>query len=138
MFQKPVRYIKSNSTNNKHQGYTWHHASYQTETCYIMMTSSVLSTKTEIHPELLFWYLGVKYMKDQFYLHGYWWSSNSLKWRSEVKSLSRVQLFVSPWPVAYQAPLSLGPSRQEYWSGLPFPSPGNLPNPGIEPRSPTL
>ena len=40
--------------------------------------------------------------------------------------------------VAYQAPLSMGVSRQEYWSGLPFPSPGDLPDPGIEPRSPTL
>ena len=44
----------------------------------------------------------------------------------------------APWMVAYQAPLSIGFSRQEYWSGLPFPSPGDLPNPGIEPRSPTL
>ena len=42
------------------------------------------------------------------------------------------------WTVAYQAPLSMGLSRQEYWSGLPFPSPGDLPNLGIEPRSPTL
>ena len=55
-----------------------------------------------------------------------------------VKSLSHVWLFVTPWMVAYQAPLSIGFSRQEYWSGLPFPSPGDLPNPGIEPRSPTL
>ena len=55
-----------------------------------------------------------------------------------VKSLSRVQLFVDPWTVAYQAPLSMGFSRQEYWSGLPFPSPGDLPDPGIEPRSPAL
>ena len=54
---------------------------------------------------------------------------------SEVKSLSRVQLFVTPWTVAYQASSSMGFSRQEYWSGLPFPSPGDLPNPGIEPRS---
>ena len=45
---------------------------------------------------------------------------------------------VTPWTVARQAPLSLGFSRQEYWSGLPFPSPGDLPNPGIEPRSPAL
>ena len=45
---------------------------------------------------------------------------------------------VTPWTVAYQASLSMGFSRQEYWSGLPFPSPGDLPNPGIEPRSPTL
>ena len=56
----------------------------------------------------------------------------------EVKSLSRVQLYVTPWTVAYQAPLSMGFSRQECWSGLPFPSPGDLPDPGIEPRSPTL
>ena len=55
-----------------------------------------------------------------------------------VKSLSRVQLFVTPWTVAHQAPLSMGFSRQEYWSGLPFPSPGDLPNPGIEPGSPAL
>ena len=58
--------------------------------------------------------------------------------RSEVKSLSRVRLSVTPWTVAHQAPPSMGFSRQEYWSGLPFPSPGDLPDPGIEPRSPTL
>ena len=58
--------------------------------------------------------------------------------RSEMKSLSRVQLFVTPWTVAYQAPLSMEFSRQEYWSGLPFLSPGDLPNPGIEPGSPAL
>ena len=50
--------------------------------------------------------------------------------------LSRVQLFATLWTVARQAPLSMGFSRQEYWSGLPFPSPGDLPNPGIEPGSP--
>ena len=44
----------------------------------------------------------------------------------------------TPWTVARQAPLSMGFSRQEYWSGLPFPSPGDLSNPGIEPRSPAL
>ena len=44
----------------------------------------------------------------------------------------------TPWTAAHQAPLSMGFSRQEYWSGLPFPSPGDLPDPGIEPRSPTL
>ena len=49
-----------------------------------------------------------------------------------VKSLSRVQLFATPWTVACQAPLSMGFSRQEYWNGLPFPSPGDLPNPGIK------
>ena len=57
---------------------------------------------------------------------------------SEVKLLSHVRLFATPWTVAYQAPPSLGFSRQEYWSGLPFPSPGDLSNPGIEPGSPIL
>ena len=55
-----------------------------------------------------------------------------------MKSLSRVRLFATPWTVAYQAPLSMGFSRQEYWSGVPFPSPGDLPNPGIEPGSTAL
>ena len=55
-----------------------------------------------------------------------------------MKSLSRVQLFVTPWTVAYQTPPSMGFPRQEYWSGLPFPSSEDLPNPGIEPGSPTL
>ena len=55
-----------------------------------------------------------------------------------VVSLSRVQLFATPWTVARQAPLSMGFSKQEYWSGLPFPSPGDLPDPGIKPRSPAL
>ena len=52
--------------------------------------------------------------------------------------ISCVQLFATPWTVAHQAPTSMGFSRQEYWSGLPFASPGDLPNPGIEPRSPAL
>ena len=56
----------------------------------------------------------------------------------KVKSLSRVRLFATPWTIAHQAFLSMGLSRQEYWSGLPVPSPGDLPDPGIEPRSPSL
>ena len=56
----------------------------------------------------------------------------------KVKSLSRVRLFETPWTVAYQASPSMGFSRQEYWSGLPFPSPEYLPDPGIEPGSPEL
>ena len=59
----------------------------------------------------------------------------SLKVKVKVKSLSRVRLFTAPWTVAHQAPLSMGFSRQEYWSGWPFPFPGDLPNPGIEPGS---
>ena len=56
----------------------------------------------------------------------------------EGKLLSHVRLFATPWTVTYQASPSIGFSRQEYWSGLPFPSPGDLPDPGIKPRSPTL
>ena len=59
----------------------------------------------------------------------------------KVKSLSCVQLFAIPWTVAHQAPLSMGFSRQEYWTGLPFPSPGDRPDPGIkgiEPGSPAV
>ena len=56
----------------------------------------------------------------------------------KVKSLSPVRFFATPWTVAHQALLSMEFSRQEYWSGMPFPSPGDLPNPGIEPGSPAL
>ena len=52
--------------------------------------------------------------------------------------LSCVQLFVTPWTAACQTPLSMEFSREEYWSGLPFPSPGDLPHPGTEPESPAL
>ena len=55
-----------------------------------------------------------------------------------VKLLSHVQLFATPWTVDCQAPLTIGFSRQGYWSGLPFPSSGGLPDPRIKPRSPTL
>ena len=60
------------------------------------------------------------------------------KWKVKVISLTVFQLLVIPWTVAYQVPPSTEFSRQEYWSGLPFPSPEALPNPGIEPGSPTL
>ena len=56
----------------------------------------------------------------------------------KVKSLSRVQLFATPWTLAYQASPSMGFSRHEYWSVLQFPSPRDLPDPGIEPGSPTF
>ena len=56
----------------------------------------------------------------------------------KVKSLSRVRLFVTPWTVAHEVPPSMEFSRQEYWSGLPFPSPGDSPVSGIEPMSPAL
>ena len=74
------------------------------------------------------------------------WQADSLplshqyiyKVKVKVKSLSRVQLFGTPWALAHQAPPSMGFSRQVYWSGLPFPSPGDLPDPGIEPGSPAF
>ena len=56
----------------------------------------------------------------------------------KMKLLSHVQLFAASWTVAYQAPLFMEFSRQEYWSGLPFPSPGDLPDPGIKPGSSAL
>ena len=59
-------------------------------------------------------------------------------WKWKRCLLSHVQLYVTPWTIDRQAPLSMGFSRQEYWSGYPFPSPGDLPNPGIEPGSPSL
>ena len=62
----------------------------------------------------------------------------SLWWYVVVQSLSYVWVFVTPWTVARQAPLSMGFSRQEYWSVLPFPAPMDLPNPDIEPMSPAL
>ena len=65
--------------------------------------------------------------------------TTKLNERNQVNvSLSRVRLFVTPWTVAHQMPLSIEFFRQEYWSGLPCPPPGDLPNPEIEPRSPTL
>ena len=59
-------------------------------------------------------------------------------WKVKCESLSHVRLFVTPWTVAHQAPLSTEFSRQEYWSGLTFPSPGDLPKPGIKHGSPAL
>ena len=60
----------------------------------------------------------------------------SINWAPKVRQ--ELQLFATPWTIAHQAPLSMGFSRQEYWSGLSFPSPGDLPNPGIEHGSPAL
>ena len=70
----------------------------------------------------------------------------SLKWAGKAvflpealaQLLSHVQLFATPWTVVHHAPLSMWFSRQEYWSGLPFPSPGDPPDPGTEPTSPAL
>ena len=72
-----------------------------------------------------------------FSVHGISQARILEKWKVKVTLLSHVRLFVTPWTVAYQAP-NMGFSRQEYWSGLPFPSPGDLPDPGVEPSSPAL
>ena len=64
--------------------------------------------------------------------------SNAWKWKVNVKSLSHVWPLATPWTAAYQAPPSMGFSRQEYWSWVPLPSPEDLPDPGIKPRSPVL
>ena len=85
--------------------------------------------------------MGVKINKYKFYARKdiYEVLKYIPKYLSEwVKLLSHVQLFVIPWTVAYQAPPSMEFSRQKYWSGLTFPSPGDLPDPGIEPSSPML
>ena len=75
-------------------------------------------------------------MKAPLFIHSL---INSEVWLlHKVKLLSHFRLFATPWTVACQAPLSMGFSIQEYWSGLPFPPPGDLPDPGIEPTSPAL
>ena len=92
-----------------------------------MLKSRDITLPTKVHL--------VKAMVFPVFMYGC--ESWSVK-KSEVKLLSRVQLFVTPWTVACQGSPFLGFSRQEYWSGLPFPSPGDLPHPGIEPKSPAL
>ena len=73
-----------------------------------------------------------------FYIYTHTSTHAFMYMKVKVKSLSHVRLFATPWTAAYQAPPSMGFSRQECWSGLPFPSPGNLLDPGIEPGSPAL
>ena len=85
---------------------------------------------------------GYSYWIGAFYLlpssHTHTHTHTHAHTRVCVLTLSRVQLFATPWTVTHQALWSMGFSRQEYWSGLPFPSPGDLPNPGIKPGCPTL
>ena len=68
----------------------------------------------------------------------FWWWITERSHLIYLHAIKIVQLFATPWTVAHQAPQSMGFFRQEYWSGLPFPSPRDLPDPGIEPRSPAL
>ena len=66
-------------------------------------------------------------------LHGFF-----IAYHACIQSLSHVQLFATPWTVARQTPMSMGFSRQEFWSGLPFSSPGDLSDPGVKPTFPAL
>ena len=88
---------------------------------YVSMVKKIFEWNRKVQ-----WYLLIKWI---VFVLLWWW---------KVKLLSHVWLFVTPCTVAYQAPPSMGFSRQEYWSGVPFPSPGDLPNSGIQPWSPTL
>ena len=65
-------------------------------------------------------------------------ATNYNELESEVRLLSHVRLFMTPWTAAHLAPPSMGFSRQEYWSGVPCPPPGDLPGSGIKPRSPAF
>ena len=76
----------------------------------------------------------LKEKREKFKKIGSEWGSLKVK----VKPLSRIQFFATPRTVTYEALPSMGFSRQKYWNGLPFPSPGDLPNSGIEPTSPSL
>ena len=90
--------------------------------CIIYHKTVKISQKSLIFKKLAFPILELSILKSPY----------------KVESLNCVRLFETPWTVAYRAPPSMGFSRQDYWSGLPFPSPGDLPNPGIEPGSPSL
>ena len=88
-------------------------------------------------------WVGWGYMVNMYTEIKGWALGTSVFWQSKLKrmsvwSLSPVWLFVTPWVAAHQDPLSVGFSRQEYWSGLPFPAPEDLPEPRAEPMSPAL
>ena len=88
------------------------------------------------HPSILAW--EISWTEEPGGLESMWLPKSQTLLLLLLSRFSRVRHLVAPWTAAYQASLSMGFSRQEYWSGLPFPSPGDLPDPGIEPRSPAL
>ena len=87
--------------------------------CFLLVSTCMKSICTSLYSETL-------------------WAEVNLLCETYMRMLSHVQLFVTPWIVAWQVSLSMGLSQQEYWSGLPFPPPGDLPDPGIKPASPAL
>ena len=103
---------------------------------YLLLSASSLKTEWSLHRVFLalVYVLGV----NRVSLRAMTYLSGDVRKKSESVSHSVVSDSAMLRTVARQAPLSMGLSRQEYWSGLPFPSPGNLPNPGIEPGSPAL
>ena len=92
-----------------------------------MVRNSIMNTQYRVFTH--------KYMKLIHWFRHDWLEDHILP---KVKLFSRIWLLATPWTVAHQAPPSMGFSRQEYWSGSPFPSPGDLPYSGIEPGSPAL
>ena len=106
----------------------WGHRESDTTEQLSLSNSAAYTYYTFPHVSDIIWYLSFSA----------WLTLPSMMKWSEVKSLSRVWFFATPWTVTRQAPPSKGFSRQDYWSGLPFPSPGDLPDPGSEPRSPEL
>ena len=116
-----------------------------------------LTNKMAIHSSILFWRIpwreesgGLQSMGSKRVRHD--WATNTFISGGAQKNMKKVRVYMllllshfshvrlsaTPWAIAHQIPLSMEFSRQEYWSGLPFSSPGNLPNPGIEPVSPAL
>ena len=98
--------------------------------CRCIISFTVFLSWLKVYRKLLFHYLSILFRATPLQV--------SEKWKWTDTMLSRVRLFATPWTVAHQAPPPIGFSRQEYWSGLPFPSPGDLPDPGIKPRFPAL
>ena len=112
-----------------HHGYLWSRYQYYTAGLILEREPSIPMLRNDTWE----WKVG----KEGEVSHDVRGGVNTQK-EKKVKWLSHVWLFATPWTVAYQAPPSVGFSRQEYWSGLPFPSPGDIPDPGIEPGSPAL
>ena len=107
--------------------------------CQSLLTLDVLDKALKIIAPFLLWSFYFNEKEEDNKQNNF----RAVLWRNvsdvvKVKSLNRVRLLETPWTVAHQAPPSMGFSRQEYWNGLPFPSPGDLPDPVVEPGSPTL
>ena len=132
----------------KHRNNTWIHLKINVflplslvNKCLILIIAPYSTVECLLH----FFKVRVNYGRSVIYLQAMFYCDlspdrgvNYLSQACMPSYFSHVQLFATPWTVAHQAPLSMGFSRQEFWSGLPRPLPCHLPNPGIEPRSPAL